>query len=592
MINLSSLKPTLFLFFLFSLFLHLATASNAPYQPSDLILLDCGSSENTTVDRRQWTGDLESKFGPLEPSYKKSVYSTALIQGDSQVPYTTARLSGSPFTYTFPVTAGQKFVRLYFYPARYQGFDRSKDFFDVKAGPYTLLRNFSATFYARGWNTSTFIKEYCINVEKDQQLNITFAPSVGSSNGSYAFINGIEIVSMPTNLYYTPPAGLGLNYVGQKWRFYLRNDTALEKMYRFNVGGGAILPVKDNGMFRLWEDDIHFLAWAGVVYRELNFSPNYSKISRYTAPDDIYRTARSLGPKKTYNLLRNLTWVVSVDQGFMYLIRLHFCEFLEHVITRVNDRRFSIFIDNQTAQLDFDVFESSGGIRIPIYNDYMIVVGSKEETDDYYLYISLHPNASYYDDVILNGMEVFKLNDSEGSLAFPNYVPPAPAPEPASPQLWLPTKKSSNKKTLLIAVGGSVMGLLTILSLFWYIYIRQQRKRKHNGSYHKSLSCWRWLNPSTGLSSRTKASSLPKELCRHFSLVDIKAATNNFHESLVIGVGGFGNVYRGDLDDGAMVVAVKRLNPESSQGAQEFKTEIEMLSQLRDTVCPQVHVSQ
>ncbi|KAF2313685.1 hypothetical protein GH714_012719 [Hevea brasiliensis] len=58
-------------------------------------------------------------------------------------------------------------------------------------------------------------------------------------------------------------------------------------------------------------------------------------------------------------------------------------------------------------------------------------------------------------------------------------------------------------------------------------------------------------------------------------------ATNDFHESLIIGSGGFGNVYRGDIDNGAMTVAIKRLNRESSQGVREFRTEIETLSQLR-----------
>lgn len=57
-------------------------------------------------------------------------------------------------------------------------------------------------------------------------------------------------------------------------------------------------------------------------------------------------------------------------------------------------------------------------------------------------------------------------------------------------------------------------------------------------------------------------------------------ATNKFDESLLLGVGGFGKVFKGTLEDNT-VVAVKRGNSRSEQGLAEFHTEIEMLSKLR-----------
>lgn len=51
-------------------------------------------------------------------------------------------------------------------------------------------------------------------------------------------------------------------------------------------------------------------------------------------------------------------------------------------------------------------------------------------------------------------------------------------------------------------------------------------------------------------------------LCCYLSLQEMKQATKNFDESNVIGVGGFGKVYKGVIDNG-FKVAIKRSNPQS-----------------------------
>ncbi|KDP27270.1 hypothetical protein JCGZ_19969 [Jatropha curcas] len=511
--------------FLFILLLqHIKIAiSKPPYVPTDIILSNCGSSgQTTTGDGRKWTGDLNSKFGPVDHSNStKSVSAIALRQGSSvaSVPYMTARISQTQFTYTFPVTAGQKFIRLFFYPSNYQGgFNKSKDFFDVKTGPFTLLKNFSASLYSSN-GQETFFKEFCLHVGENQQLNLTFSPSFNS----YAFINGIEILSMPANLYHTPPEIKGLQFIGEREKFYVGNDTALENIYRLNVGASTVPSTSDTGMYRLWDVDTIFSNDRGLVDDGLGLSLNYSRIPAYIAPVDVYLTDRGMRIGDT-----NLTWILPVDRGFKYLVRLHFCEFNEDV--EINMRRFNVYVDNQTANLGFDVIESSGGVLTPIYNDYIFATGKEkgEVADDYILLITLRPNSSSMSaDSFLNGLEVFKSNDS---------------------------------------------------NVAW-----QLRKRKHHhGAYYKSLSYCLRLKSYKGKSSRTTASSsLPQELCRHFSLEEIKEATNDFDGSLIIGSGGFGNVYRANFDNGATTLAIKRLNRESRQGAREFKTEIEMLSQLR-----------
>lgn len=67
---------------------------------------------------------------------------------------------------------------------------------------------------------------------------------------------------------------------------------------------------------------------------------------------------------------------------------------------------------------------------------------------------------------------------------------------------------------------------------------------------------------------------------RYFSLQEIRKATDSFNTKHLIGQGGFGQVFKGVIDDGATTVAIKRRDPSSRQGANEFRTEILILSKL------------
>ncbi|KAK9065852.1 hypothetical protein SSX86_015253 [Deinandra increscens subsp. villosa] len=74
------------------------------------------------------------------------------------------------------------------------------------------------------------------------------------------------------------------------------------------------------------------------------------------------------------------------------------------------------------------------------------------------------------------------------------------------------------------------------------------------------------------------------QLCRQFSIDEVLLATQNFDDALVVGEGGFGKVYKATItvENGATyIVAIKRLDHESSQGAPEFWAEVKMLTNLR-----------
>ncbi|KAE8690121.1 putative Malectin/receptor-like protein kinase family protein [Hibiscus syriacus] len=558
--------------------------------PTDNITLNCGAPTDLYAsDGRFWGGDNNSKFGPFESSsHNKSKTYGADNQGGSveTVPHMTARVSGSEFNYTFHVTPGQKFVRLYFHPASYGEYDKSKAFFTVRAGSFTLLRNFSAFLVAESLNVRTLLREFCLNVGDNEVLNLVFTPSPSASNDTYAFINGVEIVSMPTNLYYRPPDQLssGVPFVGQRYEVTIENDTALEKAYRLNVGGETISPTEDTGLFRLWSDDSDKMTTDSYFTINTTVPINYT-IPRYTAPEKVYRTARSMGPNRTYNERHNLSWRLPVDSGFRYMVRLHFCE-VQDPVNLIADRMFEIFINNQIAEAHADVILWTGGYgKVPIYKDYIVLasrVGNKNRQN---MTIDLHPIVAFYVDVILNGIEVFKLSNSDGNLGGVNPELLVAPPRSTSSDSSNSRGGRSKKGSLLIAGVGCALGLITLLSLLACTVAWRQRKGKN----------WLFWSMNQKEAKSTMTSSLPDELCCHFSLDEMKAATNNFHDDLVVGQGGFGKVYKGFMDAGERIVAIKRLNPESrqgvraikrlnpesTQGVREFMTEIEMLTPLR-----------
>ncbi|KAL0420141.1 UNVERIFIED_CONTAM: Receptor-like protein kinase ANXUR2 [Sesamum radiatum] len=151
--------------------------------------------------------------------------------------------------------------------------------------------------------------------------------------------------------------------------------------------------------------------------------------------------------------------------------------------------------------------------------------------------------------------------------------------------------KKSETSTVVItgaAGGAAAVGIAAVIILVAY-----KRKRRVPGADPASGPSWLPISWTSSNNSASKSSTMGGKSqvgvyisndaasnCRYFSLAEIKTATKNFDESNVIGVGGFGKVYKGIIDNETQV-AIKRSNPSSEQGVNEFQTEIEMLSQLR-----------
>ncbi|XP_061367066.1 receptor-like protein kinase FERONIA [Gastrolobium bilobum] len=132
-----------------------------------------------------------------------------------------------------------------------------------------------------------------------------------------------------------------------------------------------------------------------------------------------------------------------------------------------------------------------------------------------------------------------------------------PSPTPTS------TKEpfKTSKKNTTIPIIASVAATTSFVALFIIGFLIFRCRRR--------------------ASSRDRNPPEHSNTCRHFSIAEIRAATNNFNDGLIVGNGGFGNVYKGHIDKCHKPVAIKRLKPGSDQGAHEFQTEIRMLSHFR-----------
>ncbi|CAI9778395.1 unnamed protein product [Fraxinus pennsylvanica] len=110
-----------------------------------------------------------------------------------------------------------------------------------------------------------------------------------------------------------------------------------------------------------------------------------------------------------------MTWRFQVDPNFMYLVRLHWCddEVSDDEMTKTNERIFDVYINNQTAANTVDLFAWQNSVTSPTTRDNAIRVSNKSR--DAELWVTLRPNVKerpLYVDVLLNGLEIFKLSKS------------------------------------------------------------------------------------------------------------------------------------------------------------------------------------
>ncbi|KAL6206431.1 hypothetical protein ACLB2K_023679 [Fragaria x ananassa] len=133
-----------------------------------------------------------------------------------------------------------------------------------------------------------------------------------------------------------------------------------------------------------------------------------------------------------------------------------------------------------------------------------------------------------------------------------------------------PTPKSKSLKISLgVSLGFSVL-LAVIIWIHWGMNNRRVIKLKEK--YFKE-------NGGAMLQQQLGRHGGRVDTTRVFTAEELEKATNNYHESRVIGEGGYGTVYKGKLPDNKMV-AIKKSKVAARTQIDQFVNEVIFLSQI------------
>ncbi|KDP44885.1 hypothetical protein JCGZ_01385 [Jatropha curcas] len=125
-----------------------------------------------------------------------------------------------------------------------------------------------------------------------------------------------------------------------------------------------------------------------------------------------------------------------------------------------------------------------------------------------------------------------------------------------------------SKKTALIAgITSGLIALLMVITIATVLYKFKHYKRRKEARERVARDRQEILS-----ADGSKAAKL-------FTEKEIKKATNNFSKDRLVGAGGYGEVYKGNLDDGT-VVAVKCAKLGNTKGTDQLLNEVRILCQV------------
>ncbi|KAF8012401.1 hypothetical protein BT93_I0528 [Corymbia citriodora subsp. variegata] len=537
--------PGFILFFVSLQYPLLVTLSSA-YTTQTKHFINCGSSNNVSYTHRSFVGDTSSD----SISFTKQGTSTQSSNQPSSVSeiHDTARIFRSPSSqYVLDgIDKGTHIVRLHFFPFASTR-NLSKAVFNVSVKGLTLLSNFQMTSSP----DSPVVEEFLLSINSTKFI-LYFSPQ----GSSFAFINALEVLRVPEG--FIPDSAPIVSISGNNSRTYSGIPSQVARtVYRINVGGGEGTRIQDS-LGRIWDPDDTYIYVPNAAQNCTSSGSDINylyELDRYLAPEPIYQTAKQMSGNFT-----TATWGFKVSAITPHLVRAHFCDI---VSVSLNTVTFNFSVNGNFPEY-IDPYGRNGfdQSRVPFHYDYVVQPGSSGLVK---ISIGLLSASETTDQkAYLNGLEIMEIIGSWDL----NFVP----------------SEGDNQNKHVGLIIGLVSGSIALLCIFVsaVIFVCKHRKPKRT-----EISAWSPLPAFRGGSSHGElteqtahGSAIPNfHLGLEMPLAEIHFATNNFDGKLLIGKGGFGNVYRGTLRDGTKV-AVKQSELGSGQGFSEFQTEITVLSKI------------
>ncbi|KAI0495626.1 hypothetical protein KFK09_021929 [Dendrobium nobile] len=278
-------------------------------------------------------------------------------------------------------------------------------------------------------------------------------------------------------------------------------------------------------------------SFAGSSNPNTNYIISSQTLSANTLDQELFQTARMSPSSLRY-------YGLGLENG-NYTVKLQFSEIglIDPPTWKSLGRRvFDIYLQEKLMEKDFDIRKEAGGksftavvkeYRTPVTNNFLEIhlFWAGKGT-------SFIPSQGYY------GPSISAISVS------PAFIPSVSNKAPNS-------SSSSNKTGLIVGIiaGVLVLGLVIFAILMW-----RQKQKDVNKDEEELLGMA--VRPNT------------------FSYAELRAATEDFNQSNLLGEGGFGPVYKGKLYDGRMV-AVKQLLVASHHGKSQFMAEIAIISAVQ-----------